>query len=113
MSENSLIISGALIAGAILIDGYWGKEKTDGRYQLSAAGANGQTVWRLDTKNGSLSMCGSITDGASFSAMEAQNISAMMNLAKNPSQEAQTKTIQDVATARTLADPRCTDWMKD
>jgi hypothetical protein len=94
MTNNPILAAGALVAGAILIHGYWGDERADKRrYQLSAAGSTGQTVWRIDTRNGRLSMCGSLSDGATFSAMEEQSLKAVMDVAQNPSQEERTKVL--------------------
>jgi hypothetical protein len=108
MTNNPIFIAGALVAGAILIHGYWSGKVDNRKYQLSAAGNNGQTVWRIDTRNGRLSMCGSISDGASFSAMQEQYFKAVVAVAENPSPEERMKVIQ--ANPEKLAHPNCTDW---
>jgi hypothetical protein len=110
MADNSMIIAGVLVAGAILLHGYSGNAE---RYQLSAAGADGRTVWRIDTRKGTISMCGSVLDGASFSKVQAQHTAAILNMAQNPSQDAQEKVIQEGQNIGTLSEPRCTEWSNE
>ena len=110
MTDNTVIMAGALVAGAILLHGYLGKSEE--RYQLSAAGT-GQTVWRMDTRSGQISLCGSILDGGTFSKMQAQRNAAILNAVQNPSQDAQTKVTEDAEQFQLLAEPRCTEWTTD
>jgi hypothetical protein len=39
-------------------------------------------------------MCGSIADGASFSAMEGEHIKTLLSIAQNPSEEQRLKALQ-------------------
>jgi hypothetical protein len=110
VTDNPTIIAGALIAGAILLNGYLNKtQETQQRYQLSAAGT-GQTVWRMDTRNGQISLCGSVLDGAALSKAQAQQDEALGNALQNSSKDAQAKVIDENQRFHKLSDPRCTEW---
>jgi hypothetical protein len=114
--NNPTIIAGALIAGAILLNGYLPKaQENQQRYQLSAAGT-GQTVWRMDTRNGQISLCGSVLDGASLSKMQAQQDEALVNAMQNSSKDAQAKIVDETQQFHKLSDPRCVlsgQWEKN
>lgn len=111
MTDNPTLIAGALIAGAVLLNGYFIRgQEGQHRYQLSAAGTDGRTVWRIDTSKGSISMCGSVLDGASFSQAQAQQDASILKMAQDPSQDARAKVVQQQQNISTLAEPRCTEW---
>ena len=108
MDDKSILVAAGIIAGAILLNGY--AEKDSGRYLLSAAGNDGQTVWRLDTRNGHLSMCGSVIDGSTFSQIEARQESAILSAAQSQSQDEKAKVLEQAQQTSTLSATRCTDW---
>jgi hypothetical protein len=107
MADNT-IITGAMIAGAILLNGYLAKD--EGRYELSASGT-GQTAWRINVRTGQTSMCGSLLEGSAFSRMKMQQDEALLSAAQGASQDVRTKVIQDSSQFHNLANPRCTEWM--
>jgi hypothetical protein len=108
MTSNSILAGAAVIAGAVALHGYWVSDQP--RYQLSAAGQDGQTVWRIDTATGRLSMCGSIIPGNAFSQAQAQQDVAMLKLAQKPSADDQARVLQDAQNLSSVAATRCTEW---
>jgi hypothetical protein len=99
--SNSMVAAAVIVGASILAHSWLNKAPI---YQLSAAGNDGQTVWRVDGRNGRISMCGTAMDGATFSQVQAQN---------KPSPEAQAKIVEDFERVRMLAEPRCTQWTSD
>jgi hypothetical protein len=108
MTDNSTLISGALIAAAILLHGYWASRGET--YQLSAAGNDGTTVWRMNTKSGQISMCGSIVGGAALSQLRNDQDAQILAGSKNPSQETRQQIIEQAGNIHTLSGARCTEW---
>jgi hypothetical protein len=110
MSGTPTLIAGALIAAAILLNGYLHRQTN---FQLSAAGTDGQTVWRIDATDGRVSMCGSMVAGPTFGQEQARVDAAMMSLAKDAPKEATDKVISEARNLDSLSNPRCTDWSSD
>jgi hypothetical protein len=109
MISKSAMLVGGLIGGAIVLHGFVTRQDEQ-RYQLSAGGDQGRTVWRLETQTGRISMCGSVLTGPAFSAMATQMESAMTQAARSGSNEAIAKAATDSANMELTADPKCTDW---
>jgi hypothetical protein len=58
---STTLIAAALIAIAVFFHGYLTQ------YILSAAGNDGQTVWRIDGSTGQVSVCGTMLSGSALS----------------------------------------------
>ena len=110
MSGIPTLIAGALIAAAILLNGYLHRETN---FQLSAAGTDGQTVWRIDTTDGRVSMCGTMVNGSAFSQAEERLDAAMTNLAKDAPKSESDKLTNDVRNLDNLSNPRCSNWSSE
>jgi hypothetical protein len=88
MSQTTTtLIAAALIAFAVLFHGYLTQ------YTLSAAGNDGETVWRIDGSTGKVSVCGTMLSGSALSGAIASF-----------------KTAEDRANAELLSIPRCSSW---
>jgi hypothetical protein len=88
MSQTTTtLIAAALIAIAVFFHGYLTQ------YTLSAAGNDGQTVWRIDGSTGQVSVCGTMLSGPALS----QAIGTF-------------KEAKDRANAEFLSIPRCSSW---
>ena len=107
MSETG--IAAALIAGAILLHGYY-FERSSPRYQLSAVGVDGRTVWRMDTSTGKVSVCGSILNGGALSEVRAHQDASISKFAQNPSPEGHAQLAEENKNVEMLAGPRCAGW---
>ncbi len=107
MTENQTLIAGILIAGAIFLHAYWAT--TTPKYELSAAG-NEQTVWRINTTKGNVSMCGNVLPGNAFNKMEADQTKALMNLSKDTPPEESKKIFDNQERLMSLSHPTCTNW---
>jgi hypothetical protein len=113
MTNNPTIVAGIIIAAAILVSGYFGRSTRYETFQLSAAGKSGETVWRIDTRNGRISMCGSLVDGTAFSAMQKEHESTIPTAARSASPESRQHLIEEAGNIHTLSRPRCTEWTED
>lgn len=105
MANQSIVPAALIIAAAIIIQAFLGNVN-NARY-LVAAGPN-QTAWRIDTKSGRISMCGSVIDGSTFSQLDIEQDKSL--LASTASKEAATKAATDYQNARALSHPHCSAW---
>ncbi len=67
LEPKMTLAAAAIIAGAVLIHGYLLQEN----YAISAAGADGLTVWRINIRTGKVSVCGTMLPGPALSEASA------------------------------------------
>lgn len=87
-AQKTMLIAACLVSAAVLANGYWS------RYSLSAAGADGKSVWRIDRRTGRVSVCGALLSSHDL------RIAILAN---------ERRATADGPTPLQLT-PRCSDW---
>jgi len=72
MTGKYILTAAALISLAIVANGFM----TMNRYQISAAGVDGQTVWKIDRQTGRVAICGSLFTGRGLKRLTVEGDSA-------------------------------------
>lgn len=107
MADQSIIIAASVVAGAILLNGMI-NHGTGQRYEVAAGPDN--TAWRIDTKNGRISMCGTLAAGSAFSQLALTHEKDLLAAGAKPSATDTSKIFQEGENNEAVSRPRCTDW---
>jgi hypothetical protein len=109
MIEKSVFAASLVIAAALVAHGYL-TSVTVAKYQIAA---EGETLWRVETTTGHVSLCGSIVTGPTYGRFQATATANLLGPFQNASPEVRAKTIKDTADMEAQARPVCTDWSSE
>ena len=106
LESRSVLVGAAMISAAVLVGHYLARPS----FTIASSGADGTTVWRVDQRDGRVSICGAIFAGSALST-ELQDLSAdWLGAIETGDRGKITEASRERREYGTLMQPRCTRW---